>query len=375
MTQDQAMNQFDYDTYQVVLDQIRDGCISGSIAPQDLLREHILQSEPATLAAIDVQDSTSPDAERKRVDIEVAQGYFPGLAPAKCIGAWLLAIEVQKRIEVQILRTRFAAYQAGQALFGKDPGLLGQARENELLPRTAIKQIFSDGTAALHKGYGRLDPLLAPSIIEALEQAFPGLDLYLRLDPERLQPQRPASLLEEDVQVPARYQWWRNLGLYRGQSTGGRYILNAAVGPKDDVATYKDYHTRGFRALETVTQRRDADHLTMMLEELQTLGEGLMIGRCIHLDTRALHGTAPADAEVLHVDLAINVFTGAKVGERLAAPMHTHEKVAACFRTHLLRAERVPFDVLTMLSQMFFASEVLKADLFADQFSEAVPSP
>lgn len=363
------MNQFDYDAYQAVLDQLRDACITGEIAAQDLVRQNILQAEPATLAAIDFLDSASTDAERDRVDAEVAQGYFPGLAPAKSIGAWLLALEIKMRIDVQILQTRFAPYHAGQALFGRDPGLLGQARENELLPRAAVKQIFSDGTAALQKGYARLDPLLEPPIIEALEKAFPDLDLHLRLDPEHLRLQWPPSQLNEGVQVPARYQWWRNLGLYRGQSTGGRYNLDAAVGPKEDVATYRDYHSRGFRALETITQRRDADHLTMMLEELQTLGDGLMIGRCIHLDTRALHGTAPVDAEVLHVDLAINVFTGLKVAARLASPMHTHEKVEACFRTHLLRAERVPFAVLTMLSDMFFASDVLKADLFRDQFS------
>ena len=232
-----------------------------------------------------------------------------------------------------------------------------------------VKRIFSDGTAALQKGYARLDPLLAPQIIDALETAFPDVDLHLRLDPEHLQQQRPTSQLNEEVQVPASYRWWRSLGLYRGQSTGGRYILDAAIGPKEDDVTYLDYHSRGFRALETITQRRNADHLTMMLEELQTLGDGLMIGRCIHLDTRAPHGTAPVDAEVLHVDLAINVFTGPKVAERLASPMHTHEKVKACFRTHLLRAERVPFAVLTMLSNMFFASNALKDDLFKDQFS------
>lgn len=363
------MNQFDYDDYRAVLDKLCDACITDRINAHDLLRHNIQQAEPATLAAIDFLDSACTAEERNRVDAKFAQDHFSGLAPAKCVAAWLLALNAKVRTDARVLQTRFAPYQVGQALFGRDPGLLGLAREKELLPRAAIKRIFSDGSAELQKGYARLDPLLDQSIVEALEKAFPNLDLHLRLDPEYLQLQPPPSLLVEEVLVPARYQWWHNLGLYRGQSTGGRYILDATLGPKEDVETYLDYHTRGFRALETITQRRDVDHLTMMLEELQILGDGLMIGRCIHLDSRALHGTAPVDADVLHVDLAINVFTGAKVAERLAAPMHTHEKVNACFRTHLLRAEGVPFAVLTMLSKMFFASSALKIDLFADQFS------
>jgi hypothetical protein len=368
------MNILDYDAYQVVLGQLLDTCITSPIAAQDLVRETTALGSPEMLAAIDYYYAISTETERQQADSELAQRYFPALDPDKRAATLLFTLELGQGIKRRELQTRFASYRAEQALFTLFPKLLDQARENELLPRAAVTRVFPDGVVALHTGFSRLDPMLDPFIVDELEREFPDLDLYLRLDPDFVQMQPPKSLLEEQVQVPARYQWWRSLGLYRGEWTGGQYCLRAEAPPAEAHVEYLDYHSRGFRKLETITDRRDADHLTMMLEELQMWGDGLMIGRCIHLDTRAPHGTAPRDATVLHVDLAINVYTGAKVAERLTLRMHEKEKVKACFRTHLLRAEGVPFAVLTMLSQLFFESDALKVDLFADQFSEATPS-
>jgi hypothetical protein len=105
-----------------------------------------------------------------------------------------------------------------------------------------------------------------------------------------------------------------------------------------------------------------------LTEELQLCHDNLLIGRCIHLDTSALYDTPPSQAQVMHVDLAINVYTGTKIADRMKAHMNDADKVDASFRTHLLRAEGVPFDALMLLSQMFFQSEALKNDLFSDQF-------
>jgi hypothetical protein len=49
--------------------------------------------------------------------------------------------------------------------------------------------------------------------------------------------------------------------------------------------------------------------------------------------------------------------------------MNDAEKEKASFRTHLLRTEDVPFEVLTLLSYMFFGSHLLRRDLFINQFS------
>ena len=108
-----------------------------------------------------------------------------------------------------------------------------------------------------------------------------------------------------------------------------------------------------------------------MMEELETRSEDLMTGRCIHWDTAATYGTSPADAKVMLVDLAINVYTGSQVKDRLEAKMNEAEKVKTPVRTHLLRVEKVSLEIIRLLSFMFFRSNVLKRDLFQDQFENA----
>jgi hypothetical protein len=158
------------------------------------------------------------------------------------------------------------------------------------------------------------------------------------------------------------------LALHRGSATGGSYRIDPCVDPADDPEAYWEYHVVGLRRLETFAQRKKPDHLTFMLEELQMLRDGLLIGRCIHLDTAAPLGTSPAKAEVLHVDLAINVYEGDVVQQRLNDDLSNGRIVDASFRSHLLRAEQVPFNVAALLSLVFFRSGHLRRDLFNNQF-------
>ena len=53
---------------------------------------------------------------------------------------------------------------------------------------------------------------------------------------------------------------------------------------------------------------------------------------------------------MLDVDLAINVYTRSKPDARLLSEMNKGGKEEASFRTRLLRAEQVPFNVLPALT-------------------------
>jgi hypothetical protein len=357
-----------HDDYQAELDALCDACAGTDLNPQDLIGQRVAQSHPETLAAIRYCGATATDAEQRQGEAYLMVSLFSRLSRQEQIGAWLLCLAVQKQVDLRDLQSRFAPYQSEQALFQRFPKLLARARDAELIHREECDAIFVDGTVALQSGYARLDPLLPSAIIVELEHAYPTLQLHVRLDPGYAQAQRPAKTLTEAVMSPASYGWWRNLGLYRGQQTGGLYCIDPALPLPDEAEAYIEFHRKGFRKLETIAQRRKPDHLTMMLEELQFYDAGLLIGRCIHLDTSAPYDTAPDRAMVEHVDLAINVYTGEQLDLRMSSRMHDADKVDASFRTHLLRAERVPFGVLTLLSKVFFQSETLKGDLFKDQF-------
>jgi hypothetical protein len=210
--------------------------------------------------------------------------------------------------------------------------------------------------------------MLPSAIVNVLAAVYPRAPLFVRLDPQKAWLQPAMQLLMEAILVPANPTWWRSLGLYRGQETGAQYVIDPPASAGDDIDAFVEYHVHGLRKLETIAQRKEPHHLTMMLEELEVRRDGLLIGRCIHLDTSAPVGTPPSEAKVLHVDLAINVYRGALAAERLSSAMNDAEKVKTPIRTHLLRAEQVPFDVLTLLSFMFFKSHILRKDLFMNQF-------
>lgn len=363
------MIDFNHDLYEAVLNQLRDECIASDVSPQDLLERHILEEDRATIAAMQLCGELSIGVEQQRVEGLLVTGLFHQLGTRERIGALLLCIEVGKRIEHHSLKERFATYTDEHPLFTRFPSLFDRVRDGELLDSLALNAIGPEGLVELRAGFARLDPLLSPHIVHALAQAFPGAPLYLRLDPEQAWADRPKQLLLETIMVPADPRWWRTLGLFRGEQTGGQYCVIPPDQAADDVDAYLEYHVKGFRKLETIAQRKEPHHLTMMLEELQLLRDGLLIGRCIHLDTNAPSGTPPAQAKVMHVDLAINVYIDSKVGERMASQMNDAEKEKASFRTHLLRAEGVPFEVLTLLSYMFFGSHLMRRDLFMNQFS------
>lgn len=367
------MTDNDYAEYEATLNGLRDECLDNALAPQGLIEQHVALGQTLTLKAMRLCGEFSTVTEQQQAESLLITGLFKQLVRRDRIAALLLSIEVGKQIDQHSLRRRFARYRPEQPLFIRFPKLNDYVRKEELLPCDRPAAIGSDGIVELEGGYARLDPMLSPSIVHTLAQEFRDAPLYVRLDPEFAETNPPPQLLLEAIMVPARHRWWRDLGLRHREQTGAQYSLIPPTLPGDDVAAYIEYHVKGFRKLETITQRKDPDHLTMMLEELQLLRNGMLIGRCIHLDTSAPFGTPPEQATVLHVDLAINVYTESKVRARLSSQMNNAEKEAASFRTHLLRAEKVPFDVLIPLSFMFFGSNLLKLDLFTNQFSRGNP--
>lgn len=364
----------DLNSYDQLVDRLASDCISSAAAPQDLLERFVDHNDPETLQAITLRGKLSDRVDAMRVEGLLVTGFFRRLQGEDRVGAFLLCFEVGDRIEHRRFQSRLALYQAGDPLFVLAPSLFQRARGAELIPRGALGAIFDDGMVEIDRGFARLDPMLAPSIVHTITEAFPAADLYLRLDPEAAWHTRPSQLLLEAVMVPANPRWWRNLGLHRGQQTGARYEILPPVAASDDIVSFIEYHVRGIRRLETITQRKEANHLTMMLEELEQRSDNLMIGRCIHWDTEAPYDTLPAQAKVMHVDLAINVYLGSQVSERLAAKMNEAQKVKTPVRRHLLRVEKASLEILPLLSFMFLKSYLLRRDLFSNQFGYTDPA-
>jgi len=362
------MQTMEFKDYEALIEELAEICATTDQAPQDLLESLFAKDDPRLLQAVKLRAYLSDGVDAQRVEGLLVTGLFSRFQRDDRVGAFLFCFEVGDAAEQLRFERRFAPYRESDPLFQFHPKLLQEARELELIPRAALGKVYDDGTVLIDGGFARLERMLAPSIVHTLAEAFCDADIYLRLDPEVASKKRPQQMLLEAVMVPANPRWWRNLGLRNNQVTGGNYKIIEPASPQDDIASYIEYHVRGFRKLETITSRRKPKYLTTMLEELEQRGDQLLIGRCIHLDTEAPFDTAPGEAKLNHLDLAINVYSGPRVKERLEAQMNDAEKVKTAVRTHLLRIEGVPVQILPLLCLMFFKSHRLRLDLFGNQF-------
>lgn len=359
----------DIEEYDGSIRTLRDEAIAAQSAPQDLLDLKLKQGDSKTEELIRLRELLIAGSEADSVSALLVSGYFKALPARHRIAALLISCEVSRAIEQTTLQKRLSTYLPTQKLFMLSPSLYKSARDGEMLEVRAVGEIGDDGLVQLKEGWARLDPMLPPGLVQGLMSEFPDAPLWIRLDPDFAYSDLQPSALMEAVLVPANPKWWKNLGLFRGEATGGKYVILPPEAAGEDIDSYVEYYVRGLRKLETIAQRKKVDHLTCMLEELQQVQEGMLVGRCIHLDTRAANGTSPDRASVMHLDLAINVYVDEKVEERLASALHGAEKVEASFRSHLLRIEEVPFAVLPAFCAAFFQSHVLLRDLIGNQFS------
>ena len=86
---------------------------------------------------------------------------------------------------------------------------------------------------------------------------------------------------------------------------------------------------------------------------------GLMVGRCIPLDTRAPVGTPLAAVKVSHLDLAVNVYQGRRREERYSQTLQDGMAADASFRTHVFRIEQADFCSVFGFCRLFLRSQLL----------------
>jgi hypothetical protein len=106
----------------------------------------------------------------------------------------------------------------------------------------------------------------------------------------------------------------------------------------------------------------------MMFEELQVDNADLLLGRCVHLDTRDVVAKTPDTSKVKHLDLAINVYLGTARNARVAQHLRRGKVHDATVRTHLLRTENIRLGAVIAICQDFFLSRSLINEMTEQQF-------
>jgi hypothetical protein len=352
------------DEYFVRIDQIAKECLADcNSAPE------AVYSQGDRQALIDLRLQLLDDSDVESSCDFLRTGIFTDQPQPARLSLFLITLDVERQIARLEIRARCQAY-AGSVLLSKLPKLSDYVVD-DLIVAAKIRQLRSTDIVEAPGGFARIDALLSPSLAAWALGSFPAAKVRIRLDPREAaeDPLKPG--VRESVVRPPNPTWWRNLGLRRGTTDGGHFVLDPEQAPGNlrNLAFWDQ--AKGIRRLEVFVKRENQGRLSMMVEELSVRNErnGFIEGRCIHLDSRSPEGTPFEDAELDHIDLAINVFQDdagqARLEQRLADGGKT---IDATCRTHLLRIDGPRFPVLFDCALGFLKSRTLLFEWWQAQF-------
>jgi hypothetical protein len=304
----------------------------------------------------------------------LVSGFFTGRSSRSRLASFAMAFDVQHEAARLRLKAQCHPYSETQPLFLNVPSLFDQIRRREngnkdyeLVDLAAIKSVSGSEIYSAGNGFAKLCPFLSPSIVDWAQKEWPSAKTYVRLDADAYFKTMPLQLLTEATLVPANPRWLRDFSLRKGMKDFAAYQLHNRPLSEGHLE-YWDYHVRHLRRLEIHVQRRKDDYLSMLIEELPRPDDpnGLMVGRCIHLDTQDPVGTPLSKVIMLHLDLAINVYADEDRSRRFAQSLQHGKVQDATFRTHLFRIEKTPFVSLFFLGELFLQSKMLLSEWLTD---------
>lgn len=343
--------------------------VEHGLTAMDIMSRGAKTTAVPDLVCLRVQFLAPQDHARARGFL--SSGCFGEMTGEERIAAFVVCFELEDEISKLDVLRRFRRYEADQPLFERCSELWPHVREAELMPTTHARHLRRSGLVEVPGGWGRLDPLLPPELLRWAERAFPGVPMFVRLDPWFAEIKQPTEPLREAAVRPARPGWWNMLGLRNRERDGGHYVLQERAEPSSEtIDEFYEYHVRGIRSLEVHAKRSTCGNLAMMIEELadDRRPDGRLIGRCIHMDTDAAAGMDGRSAPLNHLDLAINMYFGQAASRRKDMRLCDGVVEDASVRTHLLRVEGIPFAASAEFARQFFLSTVLLSEWMRDQF-------
>lgn len=306
-----------------------------------------------------------------RVSAFTTLGYFKEFDLREKAACYCIVMEAEYNRELERLIRDCSPYDGNEPIFNNPE--IKDRREKDLIKGLVGERTYGSNIFKLGDKWGYYDHRIPLQIYDWLEDCFKNNAKRIRINPEGLYPYRPPQMMIECLIMPSKWQWWKNLEVYKGTHTGSSYVL-LGNDPQQH-GDYYDYNALNVRCLQEVVTRRNSGNLSMMLEELLEYkhptdnNQEYVIGRMIHLDTDAQVGAPFANAVLNHIDLAYNLYIDDEATARLGQELCAGEPVQnATRRTHILRIEDIPFSSIFKIAQSFFKSRTLTDEWIETEF-------
>jgi len=347
------------------LGQVVASCVATKAASRVFL-EDLRKSNPALLKnLLAARKAFMTDSDKERASPYLPIGYFRDFCVEDRLVLIVLSFEVADRLHELRMSERLERYKREHPLFKAASDLwkhirVSGKRSADLVDSAALEFVSSTEFVKFGKYSAELDYGLNTCFVAWIRQRFPTNRLYVRLHPSRVFDKQLSSRLHEAIIRTIDPHWWNNLEIYPGQLTGLSIEIADPASPCDDVEAWWERHVRGIRRWDMSVSGDSPNHLSVMVEEIphKSVGFQEVLGSCVHLDTSASVGTLAQDAQLMHLDLALNWYPGAKGDKRLSQRLD-QGMVETATRTHLLRLENIPFMGFFEITCSFLNSRVL----------------
>lgn len=324
--------------------------------------------------AIDLRRKFICDADETKCKGHLNFDYFGDISTLDKVASWTVVFEASDEFKKASYRRACEEYKKDHTLFLGDPDLYDCIRKKEETGQPDFELIdiasvdFSgvpNEVVKTTKGFSRLCSDLDARIVRNSRAKWPSARTFIRLDPHFFSTDQPSARFQEDRIVPANPKWFSDENLGNGDRDYGRYELLERSMTSENFHSHWEREVKDVRSLEFHARRSEPGYLSMMIEELPKSDDssGLMVGRCIHLDTTDPMTVKPSEATIKHLDLAINVYEDGVRQERLENTLEHGKSAKASFRTHLLRIEGIPFFSVFEFCYMFFNSKCLLKEM------------
>lgn len=309
--------------------------------------------------------------EIEHADSYLSLGFFSNLQNPMRMAAYSIVFDAEYERDLRWQIKSCTSYKGDEPIF-EDKQIKEQC-DGDLINRPIGERLPNSNIFRKGNKWGYYDRRIPVEFYDWLERCFADNPSRIRVEPGRLYDHKPKSLILECMVVPPKWKWWKNLTIYKGTFSGSEFTLLG--NDTANLADYQDYHFHHVRKLQVIVKRRDADYLSMMVEELSEFchptdaRKKYVVGRMIHLDSTAKYGTPFEDAILKHIDLAYNLYIDGDAVNRMAQSLATGSMVqSATFRTHILRVEDVPFNTLFKFAIAFFKSKYLTEEWISTEF-------
>lgn len=320
---------------------------------------------------IDFRKDRLTEHDRNYTSGLLSSGYFNDHEENFRIACFCVGLEANYQSKLNRLIADCSEYVGNEPIFDKQ--ILRENRNGDLIDyrifsqREPLSNIFKVGDF-----WGYFDRRIPAQIYEWIEKCFANRPCRIRVEPQGVYKDKPKQMLIECQVLPPQFKWWEKFDIYAGNQSCSEYILLG-----NDVHNYNDYYdynTLNIRRLEVFAERRDANYISMLIEEIEehinpvNTNEKYVIGRMIHLDSNATIGTSFRNAILNHIDLAFNLYVNEDAVNRMDKRLWSDERQEARPRTHILRIENIPFISLLKLAGSFFKSKTLLNEWLSKEF-------